>query len=99
VVVSYRNQRSRGPVEWKVRPLLAFRDYNNTLAERDENVDLEVERAPGCCRSSRTRSCHGYTFTRKRTRWIRRRIGICSSRIAVEEERGLGFRGGFVHAV
>ena len=46
MVVSYRNQRSRGPVELKVRPLLAFRDYNE-LAKRDEDVELEVERGNG----------------------------------------------------
>ena len=46
VVVSYRNSRSRGPIELKVRPLLAFRDYN-ALAERDDDVELAVERGAG----------------------------------------------------
>ncbi len=46
VVVSYRNRRSRGPVELKVRPLLAFRDYNG-LAGRDEDVEFAVERGSG----------------------------------------------------
>jgi predicted glycogen debranching enzyme len=46
VVVSYRNLRSRTPIELKLRPLLAFRDYN-ALAERDEKVNLAVERTNG----------------------------------------------------
>ena len=46
VVVGYRNLRSHGPIELKVRPLLAFRDYNS-LAERDDDVDLDVERGNG----------------------------------------------------
>ncbi|MGA2605365.1 MAG: glycogen debranching enzyme N-terminal domain-containing protein, partial [Verrucomicrobiia bacterium] len=46
VVVGYRNQRSRHPIELKVRPLLAFRDYN-ALAKRDDDVDFDVERSNG----------------------------------------------------
>ena len=46
VVASYRNLRSRGPVVLKVRPLLAFRDYN-ALAKRDDDVELAVERGNG----------------------------------------------------
>jgi predicted glycogen debranching enzyme len=46
VVVGYRNRRSRGPIELKVRPLLAFRDYNS-LVKRDDEVDLDVERNNG----------------------------------------------------
>jgi predicted glycogen debranching enzyme len=46
VVVSYHNLRSRGPVELKLRPLLAYRDYN-ALAKRDEKADLAVDRSNG----------------------------------------------------
>ena len=46
VVVGYRNLRSRHPVELKVCPLLAFRDYN-ALAERNDDVDFDVERTNG----------------------------------------------------
>ncbi len=46
VVVGYRNLRARGAIELKLRPLLAFRDYNS-LAKRDDSVTLAVERANG----------------------------------------------------
>lgn len=46
VVVGYRNLRARGPLELKLRPLLAFRDYNS-LAERDDSIEMAVERADG----------------------------------------------------
>jgi predicted glycogen debranching enzyme len=46
VVVGYRNLRSRRPIELKLRPLLAFRDYNS-LTKRDEEVELAVERSNG----------------------------------------------------
>lgn len=46
VVISYRNMRSRGPVELKVRPLLAFRDYNS-LQKRTDAVNMNVERGNG----------------------------------------------------
>jgi predicted glycogen debranching enzyme len=44
VVVGYRNLRSRGPLQLKLRPLLAFRDYND-LKRRDDKADGTVERA------------------------------------------------------
>jgi predicted glycogen debranching enzyme len=45
-VVGYRNLRSRRPIELKLRPLLAFRDYNG-LTKRDDEVELAVERNNG----------------------------------------------------
>ena len=46
VVVSYRNVRSRGPIELKLRPLLAFRDYNS-LQKRNDSVNMNVARGDG----------------------------------------------------
>jgi predicted glycogen debranching enzyme len=46
VVVGYCNLRERGPLELKLRPLLAFRGYNS-LAERDDSIEMAVERADG----------------------------------------------------
>jgi predicted glycogen debranching enzyme len=46
VVISYRNTRSRTPLDLKVRPLLAFRDYNS-LARRNDAVNMTVERNGG----------------------------------------------------
>jgi predicted glycogen debranching enzyme len=46
IVVGYRNVQSRGPLQLKVRPLLAFRDYNSLL-ERDDAVNMTVERGSG----------------------------------------------------
>jgi len=43
VVVAYRNLNSRGPLELRLRPLLAYRDHN-ALRQRNENVNLGVER-------------------------------------------------------
>src|SRR5207245_2927756 len=43
VVISYRSTRSRAPVELKVRPLLAFRDYNS-LQKRNDATNMSVER-------------------------------------------------------
>ena len=45
-VVGYRNVRSRVALELKVRPLLAFRDYNS-LMKRGEQVNMRVERTNG----------------------------------------------------
>jgi len=46
VVVCYRNAHSRGPVELKLRPLLAFRDYNS-LQKRSDAANMEVTRNDG----------------------------------------------------
>jgi predicted glycogen debranching enzyme len=46
VVVSYRNVRSRAPIELKLRPLLAFRDYNS-LQKRNDAANMEVTRGDG----------------------------------------------------
>src|SRR5664280_735904 len=46
VVVSYRCVRARTPLELKVRPLLAFRDYN-ALSKRNNDVNLTVDRHNG----------------------------------------------------
>jgi predicted glycogen debranching enzyme len=46
VIVMYRNVRSSGPMELKLRPLLAFRAYGS-LAKRNDTVNLEVERGDG----------------------------------------------------
>lgn len=46
VVVGYRNLQARGPLELKVRPLLAFRDYNSLL-KRSDAVHMAVEQSPG----------------------------------------------------
>ena len=46
VAIGYRNLRSRGTLELKLRPLLAFRDYNS-LIKRNDAVDMEVERSDG----------------------------------------------------
>ncbi len=43
VVIGYRNVRSRAPIELRLRPLLACRDYN-ALTERNDTVNLSVER-------------------------------------------------------
>jgi predicted glycogen debranching enzyme len=43
LVIAYRNVRSSRPLELRVRPLLAYRDHN-ILRQRNENVDLGVER-------------------------------------------------------
>jgi predicted glycogen debranching enzyme len=44
VVVGYKNLRARGPMELKVRPLLAFRDYHS-LAKRNNAANMAVQRA------------------------------------------------------
>jgi len=46
VVITYRNARSRGRLELKLRPLLACRDYNSLL-EQNEDVNLSVDRGDG----------------------------------------------------
>ena len=46
VVVSYRAVRARTPLDLKVRPLLAFRDYN-ALGKRNDDADLAVDRGSG----------------------------------------------------
>ena len=46
VVVRYRNIRSRGPLQLKLRPLLAFRD-SNALGKRNDSVNLATERGNG----------------------------------------------------
>lgn len=46
VVVAYRNVRSRGTIELKLRPLLAYRDYNS-LSSRSDAVNPAVERGNG----------------------------------------------------
>jgi predicted glycogen debranching enzyme len=43
LVLAYRNVRSVGPLELRIRPLLAYRDHN-ILRQRSENVNLGVER-------------------------------------------------------
>jgi predicted glycogen debranching enzyme len=43
VVLAYRNVRSRAPVALRLRPLLAFRDYN-ALTQRNDVANLAVER-------------------------------------------------------
>lgn len=45
-VVGYRNLHSRGTLELKLRPLLAFRDYNS-LAKRTDAVDMSIQRGAG----------------------------------------------------
>ena len=47
VVVGYHNVRARGPMELKVRPLLAFRDYNSLL-HRDDDMNMAVQQGNGC---------------------------------------------------
>lgn len=44
VVVSYHNLRARGAIEIKVRPLLAFRDYN-ALTRHNDSCNLAVEKS------------------------------------------------------
>ena len=91
VVVSYRNQRSRAPIELKLRPLLAFRDYN-TLAERDEEVNLAVERSNGTLSVQPYDNLPRLYFYTKpdtvdtKTDWYR------DFTYPVEEERGLDFQ-------
>jgi len=46
VVVSYRCLIARTPLQLKVRPLLAFRDYN-ALGKRNNDIDMSVERRNG----------------------------------------------------
>lgn len=46
VVVSYRCVRARTPLELKLRPLLAFRDYS-ALGKRNDDVNLTVDRHNG----------------------------------------------------
>jgi predicted glycogen debranching enzyme len=46
VVIRYTCTRSTGAVELKLRPLLAFRDYN-ALAKRSDAVNMTVERNSG----------------------------------------------------
>ncbi len=46
IVVGYRNMSGRGAFELRLRPLLAFRDYNS-LIERSDDVDVSVERGEG----------------------------------------------------
>ena len=43
LVLAYRNVRSVGSLELRVRPLLAYRDHN-ILRQRSDNVNLGVER-------------------------------------------------------
>jgi len=46
VVIRYRNVRTSGSLELKVRPFLAFRSFD-TLARRDESVSMAVEHGGG----------------------------------------------------
>jgi predicted glycogen debranching enzyme len=46
VVVSYRCVRARTALELKLRPLLAFRDYN-ALSKQNDDVDLRIDRHNG----------------------------------------------------
>ncbi|HUJ09840.1 MAG TPA: amylo-alpha-1,6-glucosidase [Verrucomicrobiae bacterium] len=46
LVASYRCLRARTPLELKVRPLLAFRDYG-ALSKRNDKVNLAMERHNG----------------------------------------------------
>jgi predicted glycogen debranching enzyme len=46
VVLSYRNCSAGGAIELKLRPLLAFRDYNS-LQKRNEATNMAVERGKG----------------------------------------------------
>jgi predicted glycogen debranching enzyme len=45
-VVGYRNMRSRGALEIKLRPLLACRDYNS-LQKRQDGMNASIERSNG----------------------------------------------------
>ena len=90
VVVSYRNQRSRGPVELKVRPLLAFRDYN-ALAKRDEDVDLAVERGNGVLSIQPYEKLPRFYFYTKADAVDTKADWYLQFTYPVEEERGLDF--------
>ncbi len=90
VVISYRVIHAKGPVELKVRPLLAFRDYN-TLQRRNEAADLTVERSPGAVSVQPYRNLPRLYFYAKaegvdtKSDWYNR------FHYPIEQERGLDF--------
>lgn len=47
LVLTYRNLSSRGPLELRVRPLLAFRPHNRLPRRRAADVNMAVERGDG----------------------------------------------------
>src|SRR5579862_851325 len=90
VVVSYRNTRSRGPIELKVRPLVAFRDYNS-LAERDDDVKLAVERGSGVLSIQPYENLPRLYFHTKIDAVDTKSDWYLRFTYPVEEERGLDF--------
>jgi predicted glycogen debranching enzyme len=91
VVVSYRHMRSRVPIELKLRPLLAFRDYN-ALAERDEKVNLAVERSNGAISVQPYPNLPRLYFYTKPDAVDTKADWYLDFTYPVEEERGLDFK-------
>jgi predicted glycogen debranching enzyme len=90
VVVNYRNLRSRGSFELKVRPLLAFRDYN-TLAKRDDKMTTAVERSNGTLAIQPYPNLPKLFFYAKPDAVDTKADWYLKFTYPVEEERGLDF--------
>ncbi|HVM59757.1 MAG TPA: glycogen debranching enzyme N-terminal domain-containing protein, partial [Verrucomicrobiae bacterium] len=91
VVVGYRNGRSRRPIELKVRPLLAFREYN-ALAERDDDLDFEMERGNGTLSIQPYADKPRLYFHTKADAVDAKADWYLKFTYPVEEERGLDFQ-------
>lgn len=90
VVVGYRNLRSRGPIDLRLRPLLAFRDYN-ALAKRDDELDLTVERSNGTISVQPDENLPRLYFHTKADAVDTKGDWYLRFTYPVEEERGLDF--------
>jgi predicted glycogen debranching enzyme len=90
VVLSYLNSSARGPIELRLRPLLAFRDYNS-LQRRNDTVDMTAELGNGVVSVQPYRNLPRLYFYTKTDNVDTKADWYNRFQYPVEQERGLDF--------